>query len=738
MRRVYLLFVCASLALVLSWQPVHSEHITAQLQSAIQDAADTDIIPVIIKLTERPDIFSIGTKSHDDFRKKIIKELRSNAELTQANCMAFLNSKGIQENRCLWVLNAIATEVPAALVDQIDLLAGIDTISLDYNVELIQTNPDTQTTGQWNIDLVGAPSLWDMGYTGQGVVVATMDTGADINHPDLSDNWRGGTNSWLDAHSTQTTPYDTSGHGTQVLGIIAAQTTDTTTVGIAPGVQWIAARVFNDSNIATVSDIHLAFQWLLDPDGNPDTDDAPDIVNNSWTLQATSGLCIDEFALDIQALKAAGIAVVFGAGNQGPLPASAGSPAGYSNVFSAGAVDSASQIALFSSRGPSPCHNDIFPNIVAPGVQVQSTGLSLGGSHNYITVSGTSFSAPHATAAIAILMSQYPLASITDIETALQWSAFDLGDSGADYDYGFGLMDIPSASQWLATRLANCPSDTDGIDSDKNGIIDDDNVSATITALNNNGEYTFHMQGESVDSITRTIRVRQGQSLYLTFANPKSSNEAIAIESLGYNPVTPVFSGSPISSFAVEPGGVFTYFFDANRPGTYPLIASTPAGSYYNAVQIVVDPFQNITLSHGLQMTYHTHSIGDRYAYNDNNGSTYYDFEQIIVLGGDNIDAIVVTKGEVILLRISNPVGVNCYNLNTIGIEMEVVAKGNRLLVNPLGTMLYVRTNSVIMQPGQTIDAIIDTSNAQIGAYLLSQTICGELEKPAVSLIEVR
>ena len=85
---------------------------------------------------------------------------------------------------------------------------------------------------------------------------------------------------------------------------------------MAPGARFIAARVFNDSGVSTDSAVHLAFQWLLDPDGNPATDDAPDVVNASWgALLAT---CDREFEPDLQALRAAHILPVFAAGNSGP------------------------------------------------------------------------------------------------------------------------------------------------------------------------------------------------------------------------------------------------------------------------------------------------------------------------------------------------------------------------------------------------------------------------------------
>jgi subtilisin family serine protease len=53
-------------------------------------------------------------------------------------------------------------------------------------------------TPEPNIALVNAPALWTQGYTEQGAVVASLDTGVDVNHPDLSARWRGGSNSWFD------------------------------------------------------------------------------------------------------------------------------------------------------------------------------------------------------------------------------------------------------------------------------------------------------------------------------------------------------------------------------------------------------------------------------------------------------------------------------------------------------------------------------------------------------------
>ena len=79
----------------------------------------------------------------------------------------------------------------------------------------------TRATPGWNIAAIQAPELWALGHTGKGVVVATMDTGVDLAHPDLRRKWRGGANSWFDPHGEEAAPYDALGHGTQAMGVIA-------------------------------------------------------------------------------------------------------------------------------------------------------------------------------------------------------------------------------------------------------------------------------------------------------------------------------------------------------------------------------------------------------------------------------------------------------------------------------------------------------------------------------------
>lgn len=384
---------------------------------------------------------------------RLERALKLRLQSNRARLEPWLTSAQPSRIRELWMINALALKVPAIAVRQLQAEQSVARVDLDSFVQggrsqrtpLSRTArgaapasppdraddtpgpapspvPALQTSGEpeWNLKSIHVPDLWAKGYTGRGVVVATMDTGADLAHPALARNWRGGSNSWFDPHGEEATPYDALGHGTQALGILAGGDA----VGVAPGAQWIAARLYNAEGRASMSDIHLAFQWLMDPDDNPDTADAPDVVNASWSLAGRmTGNCSLEFDDDLRALRAAGIAVVFAAGNDGPKPATSNSPGNNPGVVSVGAMDQSQVIARSTSRGPSACDGSLFPRLLAPGVNVRTTDLSHGGLTTRTSVSGSSMAAPHVAGVMALLKSAFPGASVAELEAAVQSGA---------------------------------------------------------------------------------------------------------------------------------------------------------------------------------------------------------------------------------------------------------------------------------------------------------------------------
>jgi subtilisin family serine protease len=371
-----------------------------------------------------------------------ISQLRRNAEIAQAPLRAWLRSREVEgraENvTAYWIFNGLALTAPPEVILQIAARPDVTRISLD---EVILAPPPhnsiTHTlSAQDNLSLIGAPEAWARGFTGQGVVVALLDSGVDMTHPQLAARWRGGSNSWFDPNGEHPdAPFDVNGHGTQTLGVILGDDADGSHIGVAPEAQWIAAKIFNDRDRATTSGIHQALQWVLDPDGNPATPDTPHVLNNSWSF--VNARCDPEFADDLRALRAAGTLPVFAAGVRDSV-----SPANTPEAFAVGALAGADLLSADSPRGPSACSEvTIFPHLVAPGANILTTdrfGL-------YNRFEGTSLAAAHVSGALALLLSADPSLSAEAQEKLLIETAVDLGEPGPDSKFGYGRLNVAAA-----------------------------------------------------------------------------------------------------------------------------------------------------------------------------------------------------------------------------------------------------------------------------------------------------
>ena len=483
-----------------------------ELEAAIADMSPGDPVDVIIRCVDPLDPASVSAEN-------LVPALQNKARACETSLTNKLENTALAPPETLWIINGIAATVPVAALNGLVNRAGVDVIYLNETVELPPAAVPAGVPGDpaftyWNISEIRATDLWEFGYYGTGVVVATMDSGVDALHADIGPKWRGGSNSWFDPHYQHATPFDASGHGTGVMGLLVGGNAGGFDMGVAPDAQWIAVKIFNDQDQSDLAKIHQGFQWLLDPDGNQSSDDAPDIVNSSWVLQGTEGECLGEFAADIATLKAAGIAVVFSAGNSGHKSDTSMEPANDPAVMSVGATDSSQRVLRTSSRGPSACDGGIYPKLVAPGKDVLTAGLTSNGANptSYAFSTGTSFAAPHVAGAIAVLKSAFPGASMAEIESAISDGALDLGDSGLDNKSGAGLIDVVGAYTLLsgsnpppsdtdqdgvADNVDNCPDvpnasqlDTDGdgigdacdalTDSDGDGVADDvDNCPGT-------------------------------------------------------------------------------------------------------------------------------------------------------------------------------------------------------------------------------------------------------------------
>ena len=265
---------------------------------------------------------------------------------------------------------------------------------------------------EWHIDRIKATDVWEKGYTGEGTVIASIDSGVDGNHPALKNQYRGYNPddptkpshefNWYDAVSGRLSPMDSDGHGTHTMGTMIGQEPDgTNKIGVAPGAKWISTRAFF---LGETHDSYLlnAAEWVLAPkdkNGVPHPEMAPDVVNNSW---GGGPLNNDWFRPAVQAWRAVEIVPIFSVGNAGLFadasPGSASAPANYPESIAVGATDANDDLAWFSLRGPSE-RGDLKPDISAPGVAIRS---SIPGptwdTFDYGLYNGTSMAAPQVAA----------------------------------------------------------------------------------------------------------------------------------------------------------------------------------------------------------------------------------------------------------------------------------------------------------------------------------------------------
>jgi len=377
---------------------------------------------LFVILKDQADLSSVSQMQDIDQRRTAAYQtLTEHANETQAGLRNTLDSFGVDYTP-YYLVNAL--EVRGGTLARLFLLTRpeVDRVISSPRLRPASQNEAPVVGGAasppggigWNVTMIGADKVWEeFGVRGEGVVVGQSDSGADVNHLELKESYRGNTGgddyNWFDPWTGEPAPFDENGHGTHTLGTIVGQNG----IGIAPDATWFACAnlVRNLANPALYLD---CMQFMLAPfpqDGDPFVEGDPlraaDVLNNSWGCPEIEGCDADSLKAAADNLRAAGIFVVVSTGNDGPLCNTVDAPLSlYDSAFSVGAIDQFGNVADFSSRGPVNADGSgrIKPDIVAPGVNILS---SLPGG-NYGENSGTSMAGPHVAGAVVLLWSAEP------------------------------------------------------------------------------------------------------------------------------------------------------------------------------------------------------------------------------------------------------------------------------------------------------------------------------------------
>jgi len=393
----------------------------------------------IIVMEEQTDLSAAYDVTDTLARRAYVYEvLVRTAEDTQALVRADLESKGFAYEP-YYLINMIRVEGHHRIREMYADLPGVAYVMRNPNVRPYPTHiplgtlPASEGSGiEWNIQRVGADTVWEMGYRGQGVVVGGQDTGYDWEHPALKRSYRGWdaeaeqadhNYNWHDAWDETTTPHDDDQHGTHTMGTVVGDDGGSNQIGMAPEARWIGCRnmrrgIGNPASYTECMEFFLApYPLGSNPFYDGDVTRSPDVTNNSWGCPDFEGCEDDTLELGLEALRAAGIMLVLSAGNEGPACQTViDPPAPYPAVLSVGAADASGNITFFSSRGPvldlESDESFLKPEIVAPGNEIRSSVPGAG----YAVAGGTSMAGPHVTGLVALLWSARP-DLIGDIET---------------------------------------------------------------------------------------------------------------------------------------------------------------------------------------------------------------------------------------------------------------------------------------------------------------------------------
>jgi subtilisin family serine protease len=433
---------------------------------------------VLLALEDQADVPALDQRLRDERagmarrHAEVLTLLRETATRSQAPLLAELESLkaagkvfGFTPH---WLVNSVVVAAPASVVPELAHLAGVGRVEADLVPELIApvTVSGDREDGEREIGItpgvvaVQADRVWyELGITGQGAIVANMDTGVRRTHEALSARWRGNfapaSHCWWDAWGNSTQPSDGQGHGSHVMGTITGQAPNDS-IGVCPGALWIATNVIAGGTGAQFDNaVITGLEWLSDPDGDPFTvDDMPDVVQHSWGVnEQFSGYqdCDSRWWTALDNCEAAGVCNTWSAGNEGPGGTSMRSPGDRAttatNAFSVGSVsyNAPYTISSFSSRGPSGCGGvfAVKPEVVAPGSNIYSVNAS--GDTGYTNMDGTSMAGPHVAGVVGLMRSANPDLDVHTIKTILMETATPLGTPGEDNTYGWGLVNAYEA-----------------------------------------------------------------------------------------------------------------------------------------------------------------------------------------------------------------------------------------------------------------------------------------------------
>ena len=464
-------------------------------------------------------------------RDILVDEFKLFSEKEQSDVMSILHAEkdnnNVSDITSHWLSNAISCK---ASRDVIYLLSRHNDIALigydemkymvydNVTEDVVEDNRDFDMTD--NITMVNADKVWNMGYTGKGVVVAVLDSGVNYNHIDLADHlWDGGSqypNHGYNIIGNNNDPMDNFGHGTHCAGTVCGDGTSGLHTGIAPDATLMCVKVLDDYGYGSTSAFNSGMEFAIEHQA--------DII--SMSLGVMNASVTDKTLLRntcVNALQLGVIATV-AVGNDGqmtmvPVPNNVRTPGNcpppwlhpdqevnagaLSCVVAVGAIDYSENMYENGSRGPvtwtdtefndypyNPNIGLIRPDICAPGVGVKS--LDHDSNDGYNLKSGTSMATPCVAGVLALLLEKENTLSPAELCMIIETTAKKLTETKSNLT-GSGLIDAYNAIINIKKGDFNYSSitinDKDG--NDNGNINADEDIKLSVNVVNN-GETEYN------------------------------------------------------------------------------------------------------------------------------------------------------------------------------------------------------------------------------------------------------
>ncbi|MFF2446385.1 S8 family serine peptidase [Neobacillus sp. NPDC058068] len=574
-------------------------------------------------------------------RSAVVSELKATAQVEQQNVLKYLKQEvhkgNVESFNSYFIVNGMAVTATKEVAEKIATFSEVEKVLPNETRQLFvsttkEESPDSNLANvEWNVERVGAPALWGKGIDGTGVVVASIDSGVQWDHPALKEKYRGYNAAtgevdhdfnWFDATAGRTIPYDDLAHGTHVTGTMVGSEPDgSNKIGVAPGAKWIAVKAFSETS-GSDANLLAAAEWILAPrdsKGNTRVDLAPDIVNNSWG----GGPGLDEWYRDVvREWRNAGIFPTFAAGNTGMTniggPGSVANPANYPEAFAVGATNKNDIVGDFSLRGPSP-YGEIKPDISAPGANIRSSVPRNDYDGGW---DGTSMAAPAVSGIVALLYGVDASLSVDEIEKILLETATPLTDKeypeSPNNGYGYGLVNaynaVSSIREGLGTlegKVVQTLADSElpirgkvsALESKQYVNTSPDNGSYKFPHAV--GKYTVQAEAYGYQSKQQSVTFEKDKAIHADFTLneiPKGTVSGVITDKISGEVVEGVtlllIEDANIAPAATDKDGKYTitayegsYTLRAMRSGYHSQDITITVSGDSRAVDIVLDPF---------------------------------------------------------------------------------------------------------------------------------------------------